>query len=217
MRMRRIMPGKRAKGFTLFEIILAASIFVLLAGAVYYCVEAGVRSATTLADRQIAIRTQDAFEEFLRDGFINLAPEADMSLQTRNLGERGRSVDLVIRRASGGFSTGFLEADGCGVVLSALPDGKGKATISMLRFPDNISTADLAARMEGKDWLPLLHDVDGVRWRFREAQRRDFVEDWTRGKPVLMELTYSILGESRVTMFRIPETSGSAAGGGEEN
>lgn len=211
------MPGRCSKGFTLFEVILAASIFVLLAGAVYYCVEAGIRSATALADRQIAVRTQDSFEEFMREGFINLAPEADMSLQTRNLGERGRSVDLIIRRAAGGFSTGVLEADGCGVVLSALPDGKGKATISMMRFPDNISTADLAARMEGKDWLPLLQEVDGVRWRFREGQRRDFVEEWTRGKPTLIELTYSVLGESRVTMFRVPDTGASVAGSGEGN
>lgn len=200
-------------GFTLFEVILATGIFVLLAGAVYFSVSSSVQAGAALGDHQMAVRKLAAFEDFLREGFLNLPAGATMALQARDQGHQGGSVELVIRLAPGTFGSELLSSGGSSVVLAALPDGKGRARFCLARFPGRLSDDELNKAMAKAQWLPLMEDVESVRWRFWDAQRNEFVPLWDRGRalPELIEFAYAASGEpQKVSVFRLPALSKSA-------
>lgn len=198
------------KGFTLVEIILATSIFAFLAGAIYFSVSTSVSAANDLGHEQIETRKGSAFVRFLRKGFANLPSEAEISLGARQIGARGDAVDFVIRRAPGAFATGALESLGGGVVLSTVPDGRGKSRFSITRFPDKLGESELSRHMENALWLPILENIETLRWRFWDAKLGQFVELWERPAehPALIELTYQCAGEqSRTCLFHLPKLS----------
>lgn len=199
---------RRAGGFTLIEVILAISIFVLMAGGIYLAVSTSVRASAELANAQMDARKLSAFVRFLREGFSNLPIEAEFVLRTRDQGHRGRSVELLIPRAAGAFETGALESFGSGVVLAALPDGKGKSRFSLMRFSDKLSEKDRDRFLEEAEWLPVLDDVELVRWRFWDPNLNQYVETWQSGRqrPELIELTIQVMGDPElVCLFRLPK------------
>lgn len=202
-----IQATKARGGFTLLEVILAISIFVLLAGAIYFVVASSVRVGEMVGDHQITSREIDACERFLRDGFRNLPAAAQFEVGTRDLGQLGTAIDLVIWRAAGGFSIGNVDASGSSVVLSAVPDGRGKARLSLTRFAEKRPESELQAHLARAEWLPLLEDIDALRWRFRPPGVSGFVEIWTKGqgRPEFVELEISAAGMEAMTwVFYLP-------------
>lgn len=200
-------PAQRSAGFTLFEVILASTIFVLLAGGIFFSVSTSMSAADELGRQQIEVRQGSAFIRFLRKGFLNLPVEAEIAVSTRTSGASGDAVDLIIRRAPGAFETGALEAQGGGIVLSTMPDGRGKSTFSLIRFPDKLGESDLTRYLDSVTWLPLLDNVEKLRWRFWDGDRREFVELWERKDthPELIELTLQRAGDGEQTsFFRLP-------------
>ncbi len=208
-------PSRSRGGFTLFEMILAATIFMILAGGIYFSVSSSVSAANDLAVQQIDSRQMSSLMQFLRKGLLNLPAEAEISVTTRSRGQRGDAVDLVIRRAPGAFGTGALEVWGGGVVLSALPDGKGKSTLSITRFAEKTTESEMDGYLEGAMWLPLLENVETVRWRFWDQNLSRWLEIWERKDihPPLIELTLRRAGESeQVSLFRLPQLTASLGG-----
>lgn len=198
---------KASGGFTLLEVLLAISIFVLLAGAIYFVVASSVAVGEMVGDHQITSRGLDACERFLRDGFRNLPAAAQIEVGTRDMGQLGTAIDLVIRRAVGGFSIGNMDASGSSVVLSAMPDGRGKARLSLTRFAEKLSESELQAHLARAEWLPLLEDIDALRWRFRPPGVPRFAEIWKRGqgRPEFVELEISAAGRETMTwVFCLP-------------
>ena len=193
------------KGFTLFEMILAAAIFVLLAGGVYFAVSASVKATARLGDDQIDARRSAAFQSFVRRGFHNLPFEARIFVRVRQLGARGQSVELLLSPAAGAFETGF-EADGVGVVLGTRPDGHGKSDLCLARFPERYDHDELDRYLEKVGWIPLLHNVESIRWRFWDDMRKQFIDTWDQGttRPRLVELTYRLVGgEDTLCVFSL--------------
>lgn len=198
---------RRTVGFTLFEVILATAIFVLLAGSVYFSVSSSVAAADALGREQIDSRRLAAFADFLREGFRNLPAEAAVAVRTRRTGGRGDAVELIIRGAAGAFPTGALEALGGGVVLAVLPDGRGSGTLALMRFPDRIGDGDLDRHLQSASWLPVLSGVASVRWRFWDAVRQQFLETWERTDacPDVIELTLQCAGSPpQTSLFALP-------------
>lgn len=197
-----------AGGFTLIEMLLAIAIFILLAGGVYIVISVSVSAATTLGDDQIEARRMGAFQDFLRRGFRNLPAEAEITLRARTKGPLGQGLELVIRPAAGAFEVGTASGSlGGGVVLAVLPDGKGKSRFSIARFPSKLSEDERNKYLADATWLPMLEDVDTVRWRFWDKNLLRFEETWDRGAehPELIELTFGVRGEPPQTcLFRLP-------------
>jgi prepilin-type N-terminal cleavage/methylation domain-containing protein len=206
---------RQSCGFTLFEVMMAIAIFVILVGGIYMAVSSAISASVHLGSVQMEARQQTSFVRFLRDGFLNLPAGAKISLLTRDMGQRGRMVELVIERASGAFETGVLETQGSGVVLAVIPDGKGASTFSMQRFVSGLSEKERDQNLEAGSWLRVLEEVRTVRWRFWDKQEQKFIETWDRGdeRPELVELTYSTSSEGEMTsVFRLPVIVKSSAG-----
>lgn len=207
----RTLPSlqrRQLAAFTLVEIILAMGIFLLMAGGIYLAVSTSVRASAELGTAQMDARKFSSFIRFLREGFSNLPAEAELSLRSRDQGHRGRSVELLIRRAAGAFETGALESFGSGVVLGALPDGKGKSRFSLMRFSDTLSESDRDRFLDQAEWLPVLENVELVKWRFWNPQQNQYVETWEpgQGRPELVELTLQAVGDPAITcFFRLPQ------------
>lgn len=203
--MRRFIPEKG--GFTLIEMLLAIAIFILLAGAVYIAVSVSVSATTTLGNDQIEARRLGAFQDFLRRGFINLPAEAEITLRSRNRGALGQGLELIIRPAAGAFEVGTSGGMGSGVILGTMPDGRGKSQFSLARFPGRMDQDEMTKYLENAAWLPMLEQVDQVKWRFWDKNLQRFEETWERGRehPELIELSLAIQGEPPlVWLFRLP-------------
>lgn len=202
------MKGRRLTGFTLFEIVIALMIFSLLVVAVYFSVDASIQAASTLAERQMATRSEDSFERFLREGFVNLPGEAGVELVSKDRGQLGRSIELIIRNASSCFGSDTIGVPGSGVVLATVPDGKGSSRFSIMRFPDRLTDQEVTKAIETGEWVPVLPGVTSLRWRFWQDDRRAFLETWGKnnGRPDAVELTYSVdNGEPITSFFRLPK------------
>jgi len=195
------------RGFTLFEIIMALSIFVFLAGGVYLAVSVSVQSSAELTATQLETRRLSAFVRFLREGFASLPTEAEFHLKSVDQGRLGRGVELLIRNAPGAFETGALASSGSGVVLATRPDGRGKSRFAITRFPSSMDEGDRERFLEKAKWLPILEDVETLRWRFWDKTFQEFVETWDQPaqRPELIELTFQTAAvPETVCLFRLP-------------
>lgn len=207
---------RRKRGFTLFEVMIAMGILVFLVGGIYFSVSTAVSSSIQLATVQMEARQQNAFVRFLREGFLNLPAGAKIFLRTRDLGQRGRAVELLIERASGAFETGVLEAQGSGVVLAVIPDGKGAGHFSIQRFVSGLGENDRDRNLESGSWLRILEGITTVRWRFWDKREQRFVETWENPdeRPAFVELTYAVGGEPETTsVFHLPAIAMAAPAG----
>jgi len=211
---------KRGRGgFTLIEVILALGIFSLLAGALFFSVQAVTTANAVLGQEQMRARKVDAFLNWCRRGFRNLGPRSEIILRTRETGAAGLAVDLVIRRAPGAFSLGEFDAIGPDLVLSAIPDGKGSATLSVARFPGSWSLTESSERLRPEDWLPLLEGIRLLRWSFWNPPEQMFQDEWPEGRPLpeMMRLVMTLeSGEEIEAVFRPPRLVSRGDASGEE-
>ncbi len=195
-------PRRSSRGFTLFEIILASTIFVLLAGGVYFSVASCVSAMDAVAREQMDARRIGAMADFVRNGFLNLPAVARVSVEAGR-SEAGESVRLVVTQAGGAFATG---QQGGGVILATRPDGRGGSDIQIARFPDRLSADERRKNLEAFDWLPLCEGVGTLRWRFYDGISGRFLETWDNpgAQPELVELSLTIEGEAHSFLFRVP-------------
>lgn len=201
----------RDSGFTLFEVMMAMGVFVFLVGGIYFAVSASVSTSIQLGETQMEARRQTALVRFLREGFLNLPSDAEISLLTRDYAQRGYGVELVIERASGAFETGVLEKQGSGIILGATPDGRGTYSFVIQRFISGQGERERGKSLETSSPLVLLGDVGSVKWRFWDKLNQKFVEEWDRPKdrPEFIEFAFSTATDGeRTSVFRLPIVSG---------
>jgi prepilin-type N-terminal cleavage/methylation domain-containing protein len=203
-----MMRRSRNRAFTLIEVILALGIFSLLATALFFSVQAVTTASAVLGQEQMRSRKVDAFLNWCRRGFRNLGPRSEIILRTRETGNAGLAVELVIRRAPGAFSLGEFDALGADVILAAIPDGRGGAALSIARFPGSWSLQESAERLQPGDWLPMLDGIRLLRWGFWNPLEETFQEEWPEGRPLpeLLRLQLTLdTGEEVEAVFRPPK------------
>jgi len=196
-----------SRAFTLIEVILALGIFSLLAGALFFSVQAVTTASAVLGHEQMRSRKVDAFLNWCRRGFRNLGPRSEIILRTRETGAAGLAVEIIIRRAPGAFSLGEFDAVGGDLILAAIPDGRGGATVSVARFPGTWTLQESAEKLQAADWLPLLEGVRLLRWSFWNSLEEIFQEEWPEGRPLpeLLRLEMTLdSGEEIEAVFRPP-------------
>ncbi len=190
----------KEKGFTLFEVLISVSIFLLISGAIFMAVTAGVRTTATLTQHRLHSERLETLLSFLRNVFTNLPPCAEVSFRVRKI-NNGESVDeLNFRKAPGVF----LWMNGNSAVISILTSASGSGTLAIKSYPDSLSEDEFLLQKTG--WIRLLDGIERVRWRFFDVSSNSFLEEWNFGRPRLVEMTLWITEEDPVTaQFWIPE------------
>lgn len=190
-------------GFTLFEVLLSVSIFLLMSAAIFMAVTAGIRTTTAIAQHRLHSDRVDTLLSFLRNVFTNLPPSAEICLQNREVSAGVFVSELLIQKAPGIFS--WEEGNSGNHVISILTTSGG--TLAIKSFRDTLSEDERRRfLLEKTGWTRLLDQVQRIRWRFFDTSSRNFLEEWNFGRPRLIEMTLWETGEDPVTaQFWIPE------------
>ena len=203
----RLRPSRGLRAFTLIEVMLALAIFMILAGAVFFSVQSVTTASAVLGIEQLRSRKTDAFLSWCRRGFRSISGRSEIILRTRETGSAGLAVELIIRRAPGAFSLGEIDGAGGDVILGAIPDGKGGATLSVARFPGSWSLEDATKQLRNEDWFPLLENIRTLQWTFWNEPSGEFIEEQPAGSPMpeLIRLRMTLeSGEEIDSVFRPP-------------
>jgi type II secretory pathway pseudopilin PulG len=171
------------RAFTLFELILALAILMLISGGVFSLTGAAMETAKTAREEQTASRRLEAFLRVTRETFLNLDAKGSVFLQLSRSGS-APGLELVFKDTSGAFGSGSLGKSS--LVLAALPEAGGTRAFAMRRVPaEGTSTA------RETPWIPLMSGVERVRWTFFSAG--DWSEEWPagRGRPELVRLNFT--------------------------
>jgi len=199
--------GVYRRGFTIFEVILAMSIFILLAGAVYTAVSTTTTAAAAVTEEQIESRKLDAFIRFCRKGFSALPSEATVVPMVRDAGALGKIRELRMTKAPTAFASDLGGSGGSCLALAALPDGHGGASISLTRYSEQLTESELSQYLAKATWFPILDGVTALEWRFFDKVNRKFTTEWnsSQERPELIELEIAVNGsEPIITHFHVP-------------
>jgi prepilin-type N-terminal cleavage/methylation domain-containing protein len=214
--------NRSCRAFTLFEMIVVLTIFVLLAGGIYATVNSAVRATATLTEENIESQRLHAFVALVRRTLHNLPATARVSGGLRSEGGDG-FAELVVEDAPGSFAWGMGGPSSGTAVLSARPRLGGGREVSLLLLPGMMGEMERRDALERGAWLRLLPDLRSVQWRFFDEGQQDWVDEWSgAGRPPLVELSLELLGEgvSRRFTFWVPpvkemEFTAPESGGGQ--
>ncbi len=179
-----VSPRPR-RGFTLFELVLALAILMLISGAVFTLTGAALESAKTAREEQTSSRRLEAFLRVTRDTFHSLDAKGHVFLRMAR-GETAPTPELVFQGVSGAFGSSSLGESS--LVLAALPRADGSRTFAMRRIPGDGDTRNGDAEIP---WISLMAGVERVRWTFFAAGA--WVEEWQpgQGRPELVRLNFA--------------------------
>lgn len=194
-------------GFTLFEMMVVMTIFVLLAFGIYSTVSMAMRATAILTEDSLQNQRLDAFVSLLRRTFHNLPASAQLSGGVRAEGGDG-SAEIVLRDAPGVFAWGAGGASAGTVVLSARPRLGGGREMGLMHLSGSLGETERREALEDGDWLRLMPDLREVGWKFYDPVLQDWVVEWADGRerPPLVELDMELLGEDipRKFVFWLP-------------
>lgn len=214
----RGLRSRRTSAFTLFEVIIAMSIFSLLAGTVFAIVWKAADSAAQIRefdtrDEQVSRflgLMRRTIESLPQDGTIQMAPPEETG---------GEFYEMTISGAATAFHFGELPSPTGDTIigLRPMPEDIDRGELSdveatlyqvaISREDFGIKDADgdgmvfqagdedafLEVDEEGRYWMPLLDFVTGMGWRFWDEEQRDWLDLWeddTR-MPKMLELSLS--------------------------
>lgn len=212
---------KRSPAFTLFEVLIAMTIFFLLAGGIFASVRSAFVASAEVASSQLDAERANAFQALMRKMFTALPADAKVETRVRREAGRGDVVELLVWPAPTFLR--FGSGTGDGAAISARPDGRGQFRLSLASFRTEDSPDDRDRGLAKTTWLPLLPDVGQVRWRFAPARNPVLADAWNAGsgRPGLAELTLRMPGGTdEISTYWIPplqrrSIGGVDAGGGQ--
>jgi prepilin-type N-terminal cleavage/methylation domain-containing protein len=215
----------RRGGFTLIEMIITLSVFLLLAAAIFSIFGATLQGATTLQDDQSRSDQSDALGAWLRQSFLSLPAQGTLVSYHRDgrpfrvsgviwgAGDQLSALDLQ-PQANGNYALRYstYPADQ-GLTLTGLT-GTASAGYSavLMKFQTEVFNDDPSL-----NWRILVRDIKSADWRFRAPNAIDWVDVSSGAKPLFAELTFQLAGKADpvVEDFWIPPlqppNSGTAA------
>jgi prepilin-type N-terminal cleavage/methylation domain-containing protein len=206
MNARPANDGKR--GFTLIEVIITLSIFLLLAAAVFGIFTATLESVAGLQDNQNQSDQAEALGAFLKKSLMDLPPEGNIFSYHRDgapfkvsgliwgAGTNLRAIDMQ------------AQANGYYTLRLATYTPPAQATVT----PSDDFRQQVLANDASLSWRPLVRDIRTADWRFRAYGIPQWNDQATAQKPVLAEFTMQLAGAtSPITDdFWIPPTQSAA-------
>lgn len=178
--------------FTLLEILVALSAFLLLMGGIFAISNSTMELGNDMAAIQERSVIRQNFISFLRRSFRTLPGEAELRLSVQ---ARGSSYVPTLNFVNGGtsFTPGTSQPPDTSMELFAEERPGGYLRVA-LRVLDERQTASLRAGQNvryGRENLviPLLDNVSRFEWRYYDPSSNRWENNWKAGRrPLLAEL-----------------------------
>lgn len=206
-------------GFTLIEMVVALSIFVLLIGGIFAIANGTLELSNDLTYAQERALMRQNLIEFLRKSFRTLPGDSSIELGVKSVGS---TYLPTLRIYSGGtsFSPGPALSPDASVEVYTEERPGGYLRIG-LRGLDGDQTRAVrqgkaAAKVDKSAELPLLDNVGRFEWRFYDARTNQWTNYWkeAQGRPMFAELMLSLDDAQEVrSVFWIPPVVRGQAGG----
>ena len=208
---------RRARGFTLLEMLVALSAFVLLMGGIFAIANSTMELGNDLAVAQDRSRIRLNFIEFLRRSFRSLPGEAEVRLAVQ---ARGGTYlpNLNVINGGSSFTPGAALPPDTSVDLFAEERPGGYLRVG-IRLLDNSQTQALrngqpVRYARNQEALPLLDNVSRFEWRFYDGASNRWENNWKEARrPLFAEMTLRLDdGFETRAVFWIPPVVRQAAG-----
>jgi len=196
------------KGFTLLEMMITLAIFVLLCAAIFGIVSGVLKGSAGLVDNQNRQDQVVALNAYLKNKLADLPAQSFLLSYRRGTGD-GLKLNGIVFGGNGGSiaidatpqpNGLYLLRRGILPMTGSMPAGGGAAVV----LPPGLLQDEDATL----DWVPLIHDVKSIEWKFQQPTSTLWEEQWsnTANKPNIVEFTIQLAGDLQPTTmdFWIP-------------
>lgn len=200
----------RRQGFTLLEMLVALSAFVMLMGGIFAIAQGTMELGNDLSASQERSQIRQNFIEFLRRSFRSLPGEAEVRLSVK---QKGGSYVPTMNFVNGGssFTPGLSLPPDTSVDVYAEERPGGYLRV-MIRVLDKKQTQALRSNQNvsytrDQITLPLLDNVSRFEWRFFDHSTNRWENNWKQGRrPLLAEMNLRLDDgfETRVVFWLPP-------------
>lgn len=216
-----ILSKKSHAAFTLIEVVVALILLSMITGTLFAIIQTSVRTAAHAEQEQ---REKDGINrllDLLRKTFTTLPSTAtlELTLTDQNASDQ---QELLITGAPNTFGFGIKPISYSATTLGLRPDLQGRTDeAGNLLFSLSLSRTDLipqtddnqmaigqeldgvlAQDEQGRHWMPLLHNVSTLKWRFYKQSEDVWHEEWSQSAwPDLIEI--QLVMRDRTTPIRM--------------
>jgi len=200
----RLYGHRRRRGFTLIEVIITLSIFLLLAAAVFGIFSATLESVSGLQDNLNQSDEVEALGAFLKKSLLDLPADGALTSYHRD------GMPFKVSGLIWGSGNQLRAAD-----MLLQPNGYYSLRLAYYTPPDSsqvVPLADFQRQILSDDpslaWRVLVRDIRTADWRFKGFNAMVWDEQASNGKPVLAEFTLQLAGSTSAVTddFWIPPT-----------
>jgi len=185
-------PISRTAAFTLLEMMVALSAFVVLMGGIFSIANSTMELGNDLVAIQDRSLIRQNFISFLRRSFRNLPGEAELRLTVQ---ARGSSYVPSLNFVNGGssFTPGASLPPDTSVDLFAeeRPGGYLRVALRVLdtRQTNALRSGQTVRYTKDQEIIPLLDNVSRFEWRFYDPSSNRWENNWKQARrPLLAEL-----------------------------
>jgi len=194
------MSTRRHGAFTLFEVMLALAIVVLVAGGIFGMISATMRLTAETQARQERARKSEALGELLRNEFAVLPVHAHLLFQSSSSRQAAVS-ELILEDAPAAFVWGKRQAHPGAIGLLAVSRADGLLDLRLVQFNPDGPTVD-----DGVDWIRLAGGIRFLEWSFL-GPTGQWQDRWAGGElPRLVRLRWQMQGDHEASerIFEVP-------------
>jgi len=215
-----------ARAFTLVEIVVAMTIFGLIAGTVLSVLWQAGAAAEEIRELDRRDEERARFAALLRETIEGLPPGAGLSILPAEESPSGYH-ELRFENTPTAFVFGKTVGSAEEVVLALrpgapLPSGEPGYDLALSRSdfaPEDSDGSGMAFRLsvddlldadaQGRYWLPLLTGLRSASWRYWHSDREEWLEQWDESErlPALLEFTVedSVGALPLALVYRVPD------------
>jgi type II secretory pathway pseudopilin PulG len=186
----------RSSGFTLFEMIVALSMFVLLTTGIFSISQSTLELTESISLAQDRSLIRQNFIEFMRRSFRTLPGEAEVRLVVKQKGST-YVPNLYIVNGGSSFTPGMSLAPDTSMDVYAEERPGGYLRV-MLRVLNQKQTQAMRALQpvrytNDQITLPLLDNVSRFQWRFYDSMTNRWENNWNQARrPILAEMNLQL-------------------------
>ncbi|TDU81463.1 type II secretion system (T2SS) protein J [Prosthecobacter fusiformis] len=216
----RLLNRASAAAFTLLEMVVALSAFVILMGGIFGIANSTMELGNDLADMQDRAMIRQNFISFIRRSFRTLPGEAELKLTVQ---ARGSSYvpSLNFVNAGTSFTPGTPLPPNTSVDLYAEERPGGYLRVA-LRLLDERQTQALRAGQpvrytKEQGSVPLMDNVSRFEWRYYDAASNRWENNWKQARrPLMAELNLRLDDgfETRAVFWIPPVVPNAISGAG---